>query len=205
MTHSTHSELIRGLAALAVCILLAVPSIAAAQFWTDPQTGDTWTTDPETCGPRFDWFGSSWVAIQTWTDPQTGAVWTTDPRGTGPRVVAYGCLWVEILVWVSRATTAIWTTDPNAVGPMWAGYGHTWTNIVTPGGNAQLARLTMSVGGFDQIFQSSLNNYTATVSLFGPTTTVTSKPTDPNACARFHRLFGSGLRRTHEAPCQPGC
>ena len=129
MTRSTHSDLIRRLSAVAACILLAVPGLAAAQFWTDPQTGDTWTTDPQTCGPRVDFEGESWVSIQTWTDSQTDDVWTTDPRATGPRIDGWGCSWVEILAWVDPATGAIWTTDPEAVGPTWTGFGRTWTSI----------------------------------------------------------------------------
>ena len=58
MTRSTHSKLIRGFAALVVCILLAVPAVAEGKFWTDPKTGDTWTTDPQVCGPRAE-FGIS--------------------------------------------------------------------------------------------------------------------------------------------------
>ena len=136
----------RGLSALVVCILLAVPAVAAAKFWTDPQTGDVWTTDPQTCGPRVDGFGGSWV---------------------------------EILVWVNPATGAIWTTDPDAVGPKATGWGHSWTNINSS--NARLSNLTMSAGEFDQIFQSSLTDYTTTASLLRSTTTVTPTPSDPNA------------------------
>ena len=47
--------------------------------------------------------------------------------------------------------------------------------------NARLANLSLSVGAFDQIFQPSLADYTATVSLLRSTTTVTATPEDPNA------------------------
>jgi hypothetical protein len=104
-------------------------SVVAVKTWTAPQTGDTWTTDLQTCGPRVAGWGESWVRIQTWIDPQTGDVWTTDPRATGPRVNGLGCSWVKIVVWVDPATGAIWTTDPNAVGPKATGFGHTWTRV----------------------------------------------------------------------------
>ena len=47
--------------------------------------------------------------------------------------------------------------------------------------NARLSGLSMSAGEFDQIFQSVLNDYTATVSFLTPTTTATPTPEDPNA------------------------
>jgi len=47
--------------------------------------------------------------------------------------------------------------------------------------NTRLATLTISAGEFDQIFQSSLSDYTATVSLLRSTTTVTATIEDPNA------------------------
>jgi thermitase len=102
--------------------------VASARTWTDPQTGDVWTTDPRACGPRVDGFGASWVKILGWTNPQNGDVWTTDPRATGRRVDGWGCPWAKILVWVDPVTGAIWTTDPNAFGPKSTGWGHTWTN-----------------------------------------------------------------------------
>jgi len=47
--------------------------------------------------------------------------------------------------------------------------------------NARLADLSISAGEFDQIFQSNLTDYTATVSLLRSTTTVTATLEDPNA------------------------
>jgi len=50
-----------------------------------------------------------------------------------------------------------------------------------PGNDADLTDLSISVTEFDQIFQSAQTNYTATVGLLRPTTTVTPTPSDPNA------------------------
>jgi hypothetical protein len=81
-------------ASLSVTTLASSVSI---RTYTDPQTGDVWTTDPRATGPRVDGWGASWVKIVVWVDPATGAIWTTDPSAEGPQATGWGHTWTNIV------------------------------------------------------------------------------------------------------------